>query len=91
MVTDEVLLYPRRRRHIIKKRASNAHPYSYGFCAGKVGTDGTDKSVPYERPLAAAESGELIAVVFKFNPSAAKLPAPLDRRANGCGTNFALI
>ena len=49
------------------------------ICISRCGESPLKKPVPYKRPLAAAESGELIAVVFKFNPSAAKLPAPLDR------------
>ena len=76
-----------------------AAPTIIYLSTGKVGTNGTDKSVPYDheflcRPYSdmrnrqacslratGGRSGELIA--FLFNPSAAKLPAPLDRGTNG--------
>ena len=45
LAADEVLIYPRRRRYIIKNGRPMAAPTIIDFSAAKVGTCGTDKSV----------------------------------------------
>ena len=59
LAADEVLLYPRRRGYIITNGRAMLAPYDYMFiCFGAdlTSTHGTGKPVPYEQPLAAAES-----------------------------------
>ena len=89
---------------IIKSGRPMAAPTIIYLSTGKVGTNGTDKSVPYDhefwcrqnRYMRNGQIHSLRAAVgrsgelraFLFNPSAAKQPAPLAWEPMWCGAEF---
>ena len=89
---------------IIKSGRPMAAPTIIYLSTGKVGTNGTDKSVPYDHEfwcrqnrymrngqihsLRAAVGRSGELISFLFNPSAAKQPAPLAWEPMWCGAEF---
>ena len=81
-----------------------AAPTIIYLSTGKVGTNGTDKSVPYDheflcRPYSDMRNRQACSlratggrsgelIAFLFNPSAAKQPAPLAGEPMWCGAEF---
>ena len=81
-----------------------AAPTIIYLSTGKVGTNGTDKSVPYDheflcRPYSDMRNRQACSlratggrsgelIAFLFNPSAAKQPAPLAWEPMWCGAEF---
>ena len=89
---------------IIKSGRPMAAPTIIYLSTGKVGTNGTDKSVPYDheflcRPYSDMRNRQACSlratggrsgelIAFLFNPSAAKQPAPLAGEPMWCGAEF---